>query len=57
MEYWYTQKTVKRFIKRLYNDAELRKQLSNDAFKNIENFSFVKMADRYENIYKEIILG
>lgn len=42
-------------IERLYHDADLRKKLSNEAFKNIENFSFEKMTDRYENIYKEIL--
>jgi len=44
-------------IEQLYKDIELRKKLSNEAFKNIENFSFIKMADRYENIYKEVISG
>ncbi len=44
-------------IERLYNDVDLRKKLSDKAFKNIENFSFLKMTDRYENIYKEVILG
>ena len=41
-------------IIRLYNDEALRKKFANEAFKNIENFSFSKMTDRYEEIYKEI---
>ena len=41
-------------IIRLYNDEALRKKFSNEAFKNIGNFSFIKMTDRYEEIHKEI---
>ncbi|MDQ7047905.1 MAG: glycosyltransferase family 4 protein [Sulfurovum sp.] len=42
-------------IERLYLDANLRKKLSDKAFENIENFSFMKMTDGYEDIYKEVL--
>ncbi len=42
-------------MERLYKDKALRKKLSDEAFKDIDNFSFEKMTDRYENIYKEVI--
>ncbi len=42
-------------IEKLYNDAELRSELSAEAFRSIDNFNFEKMTDRYENIYKEVI--
>ena len=41
-------------IIRLYNDEALRKKFANEAFKNIENFSFSTMTDRYEKVYEEI---
>jgi glycosyltransferase involved in cell wall biosynthesis len=41
-------------VLRLYNDAELRTKLAQKAYENVEEYSFEKMADRYEEIYKEI---
>lgn len=41
-------------IVRLYKDESLRESLSDEALKNIYNFSFEKMTDRYEELYKEI---
>ena len=41
-------------IEKLYLDEDLRKRLLKEAFKNIDNFGFEKMADRYEKIYMEI---
>ncbi len=38
-------------ILRLYKDESLRKKLAEEAQKNIENFSYEKMADRYEELY------
>ena len=40
-------------IVRLYKDNSLREELWSNALKNIENYSFEKMADRYERIYKK----
>ncbi len=39
-------------IKRLYLDKELREELSGKSYKNIENYSIKKMADRYEEVYR-----
>lgn len=41
-------------IVRLYKDKELRDKLAVEAEKNIDNFSFEKMTDRYEEVYKEV---
>jgi len=39
-------------IEKLYLSSELRERLSTNAFKNIENFSYELMADRYIELYK-----
>jgi len=41
-------------IVRLYKDKNLRESLADEALKNIDNFSFENMTDRYEKLYKEI---
>jgi len=42
-------------IVRLYKDETLREKLSKSAFENIDNFSFKKMADRYEELYSTLL--
>jgi len=37
----------------LYKDENLRNKLATNALKNIGDFSFEKMTDKYEKIYKE----
>ncbi len=41
-------------IENLYLDQNLRLKISQEAYKDIENFSYIKMCDRYENIYNKI---
>jgi glycosyltransferase involved in cell wall biosynthesis len=42
-------------IIKLYNDKGLREKLANEALKDIDNYSFETMTNKYETIYKEII--
>ncbi|MEA3452068.1 MAG: glycosyltransferase family 4 protein [Bacteroidota bacterium] len=39
-------------IVKLYKDKDLREGLSNNAYKNIENYSASSMTDRYEKLYR-----
>jgi glycosyltransferase involved in cell wall biosynthesis len=42
-------------IVKLYNDPEQRKNLANEAYKSIENYSIKSMTDKYEVLYKSYI--
>ncbi len=42
-------------IEKLYLSKELREMLSKNAYENIDNFSYEKMADRYLNLYKNFV--
>ena len=42
-------------IVKLYKDKKLRERLANEALKDIDNYSFETMTNKYETIYKEII--
>jgi len=43
-------------IIKLYEDKELRYKLVNEALKNIDNYSYEHMTDKYEELYKEVNL-
>lgn len=42
-------------IEKLYNDKEKAAKLALEAYEDIENFSALKMCERYEALYKEFI--
>lgn len=43
-------------IVRLYKDEALRNKLANLAYSSIDDFSFYSMADKYEEVYKELFV-